>query len=355
MIARFQLLLAFELAVAPDLSLDPFEADRDAFRIRVHPPYKSQVDPRALSPNWLEPASNIPAKLDPDTTIAPTDAITIDGSPAVLANTLQVDFIGSFDRTVGSEDPPTATAFAVVNETIAGLRLLARAGYVLLLADGNTIWRMTYLDDDETPAPMEEGKYRRRVASGLRAKFAAISPVIWDQIQELEHPLDPAPWDDLLIDAFELYEQIGPALVLAAAAVETRLETALNLLAERSDANVELWQWINDRGDYRKEPSVGERADKLMHALIGKSLKDEPKLWEAFQNLRDARNSFVHEGRAVLGKGRVPVTSNATLQLLGLADQIVMWIEAQLQPERRRITLTSEPKVQITQTLIAPR
>jgi hypothetical protein len=353
MIARFQFLLPFEIAVAPDQHLTPFELTRDRLRIRVFPPYKSQVDLRALSPNWPQPASDIPRSLDPDEETTPLGTITINGAPAVLANALQLDVHGSFDRSTASDDPPTELALQVANELIAGLRLLGQAGYVRPLS-AHGVWRMTDLEDDETIVAVEEGKYRRRVSTQLRTKFIALSPPLWEQVQQLEHPLPRAPWNDLLFDAFELHEQVGPALVLAAAAVETRLETALDILASTTGANPELWEWINDRGDYRKEPSVGERADKLLHALIGKSLKDEAHLWTAFQHLREARNSFVHEGVAVLGKTREPVGPDRTLELLHAANQILTWIEDQLEAQHRRAALTDQPNVEITQVMITP-
>jgi len=37
--------------------------------------------------------------------------------------------------------------------------------------------------------------------------------------------------------------------VLAATAVETRIESAVDLLARQARINEELWVWINDRGE----------------------------------------------------------------------------------------------------------
>src|SRR5512133_2144979 len=95
MIARFQFLLSFELAISPDHNLRPYDPTRDGFEIRVYPPYQCQVDPRSMNPNWSEPMSEIPRKLDPDPTVVGSETITINGAPALLANALQIDFFGS--------------------------------------------------------------------------------------------------------------------------------------------------------------------------------------------------------------------------------------------------------------------
>ena len=60
----------------------------------------------------------------------------------------------------------------------------------------------------------------------------------------------------------------------------------------------ELWRWINQRGDWRREPTVEEQYDTLLKVLTGHTLKEDQDLWELFKHLKTARNSFVHEGMA---------------------------------------------------------
>ena len=121
--------------------------------------------------------------------------------------------------------------------------------------------------------------------------------------------------------------------VLAATAVETRIADALNVLA-RDTLDDTLWAWINDRRDYRKEPSVAEQLGVLMRAVTGESLKDDNRLWALAKNLRDARNSFVHQGRAELAG--ISVTPQRAYELIHGAQEVIDWIEARLPEAHRR-------------------
>jgi hypothetical protein len=82
---------------------------------------------------------------------------------------------------------------------------------------------------------------------------------------------------------------------------------------------------------------VGKRFDPLLAILYGRRLSvDTPALWQAFQSLKDARNHFVHEGRAVVGKRSQVVTPPKAAELLQKAVEVVEWIEEQLPEEHRR-------------------
>src|SRR5207237_6819056 len=95
----------------------------------------------------------------------------------------------------------------------------------------------------------------------------------------------PTAWDTLLPDALDLLPEVGPTIVLAFAAIETRIEAAVERLAAATELSDDLWEWIKKReGDYRKEPSVKEQLDPLLRALSGHTLKEARRLWEAFQN-----------------------------------------------------------------------
>ena len=103
------------------------------------------------------------------------------------------------------------------------------------------------------------------------------------------------PSDELLLDAYALPPQVGPAVVLAHTAVETRVAQTTDRNAILTGLNAELWSWLTVR-------STAEQLDRLAKALTGKSLKDDRRLWEGFQHLREALekqgNKFVHEGKA---------------------------------------------------------
>jgi hypothetical protein len=95
--------------------------------------------------------------------------------------------------------------------------------------------------------------------------------------QALPDEFEVTPWDTLFLDALDLLPEVGPALVLTYTALETRVESALDVLAPESDISEEFWRWIRDRqSDWRAEPSVADHLDQVLRELGGRSLKDEP-------------------------------------------------------------------------------
>lgn len=81
-------------------------------------------------------------------------------------------------------------------------------------------------------------------------------------------------------------------------------------------------------------PGTLEQFDGLIAALGGTSLKSEARLWENFVHLRKARNSFAHEGQAVVD--RIVVTAQHAANLVTGAEEIVRWVESQLPATIRR-------------------
>jgi len=111
-----------------------------------------------------------------------------------------------------------------------------------------------------------------------------------------------------------------------------------------------LWTWINDRGDYRKEPSVLDQYDTLLKVFTGRSLRDEAELWEALRNIKDARNSFVHEGKAMIGKRDVSLADARAL--LAKAERIVQWVELFLPETARRPRLTQTIRIAVKKSTV---
>ena len=120
-------------------------------------------------------------------------------------------------------------------------------------------------------------------------------------------------------------------MVLGATALEVFIADLLNRMAQHSELSEDLWQWINDRDDYTRDPSTEEQFDVLLKHFTGHSLKEESALWEAFKNLRTGRNKFVHEGAAKIGG--VDVTAQKAAELVGLAHKIVSQIREWLPSE----------------------
>jgi hypothetical protein len=161
---------------------------------------------------------------------------------------------------------------------------------------------------------------------------------------------EPPPWDTVFLDANALWSEPGPALVLAVTALEMRIESALAILAA-SSGTANLWTWIMDRDDYRKQPSLQEKFDSLLDAVCGNSLKlHDSRLWEGFQNLRKARNSYVHDGQLVIGATNV--SQQQAAQLLGAAGEILEWIDTLLPDSERRPTLSPEGNLEVVKWLV---
>ncbi len=79
-----------------------------------------------------------------------------------------------------------------------------------------------------------------------------------------------------------------------------------------------------------------EKFDTLLKIVTGKSLKEDAPLWLAFVRLKKARNSFVHDGKAVID--RKTVTSDETTQLVQQTKEIITWIEKLVRAEDRWLT-----------------
>ena len=138
----------------------------------------------------------------------------------------------------------------------------------------------------------------------------------------------------LILDAQALLPEIGPSLVLAYAALEAFVDSCLDKLAPLAKIPDILWSWINKRDQFWKEPRTDEQFDVPLKSLTGRSLKEQINLWELFQNLRSARHSYVHKGRALIGNDEVSL-ERAT-KLINGAKEIINWMERLLPEQFRR-------------------
>lgn len=357
MIARFRLLLPYIISLDPGEGLDPEEFEQAGFRFRVYPPYQAAVSVLALRDSST-PVSDIVRSLhaaDPPSTDL---GITINGRPTIPANAIQIDVLkDDFDRTptasastAQSGDPPTDLLFEVANSILYRLRSVARAPGIHPIEAEGSCWRLEYLDDTGQLLTAERGKIRARNGGGFSVSVTGLTSSIWRACVGLERNFRPNVWEILLLDAEAQLPDVVPAVVLAAAALEVLIGASLEALAPTDRLATELWAFINNRGDYRKEPSVAEQYDQLLHALSGHSLKDRPDLWEVFRNLRDARNSLMHEG--TLSIGGQPVTRSQAFTLIGRAKELAEWLEILLPPQARRPPLITDSQLQITRMLI---
>jgi hypothetical protein len=169
---------------------------------------------------------------------------------------------------------------------------------------------LEFLDDQGRELPREEGFIRQSLIFGGQLRLLGITSRTWDAVAALPQAFEPLAWDELLLDARAALPKPGPAVVLAYAAIETLSFR----VCER------LWEGA------------------------GRSLKDEGALWEAFRNLREARNSYVHERKARVGASLLtPAHASA---LVGKAREIISWLEAFSPPELRRPALSPPVRVE---------
>jgi len=329
MIARLFVLLPFHLTVPDGQQFPVYQAEDSGYGIHFYPPGRSE---------------NAPPLSD-------EEKITIDGVTAFQADTLRIDFHKeSFDRRAGTHiDPPEAVIDGAINFFLTRLRHVARAGQVRPVRFPLITWRMRYLNDDESELKEEAGLVRGQGAKSFSASFIALTNKIWTDVFNLPPDYEPPPWESLLLDATVEMPSIGPALVLATTALEVFISRVLDRLAPTKVIPPELWHWINERGNRLKEPTLEEQYDALFRFLTGHSLKDESLLWEAFKNLKDARNSFVHEGVAKIGG--TAVTTETANKLIVSASSIISKIKEWLPQELHWPEFTYELRVQIQKRL----
>lgn len=312
MIARLFLLLPFNLTVPDGQSFTVYGYDDDGYRVLFYPPGRSDRTPSSDAP----------------------EEIRIDGTPAFQADSLRIDFLkDSFERKMGAPvDPSHEIMGRAVNSFLLRLRHVARAPQIRPISFPSGTWRLQYLNDDGSELEKQEGFVRGHGTLSYSFSWIALNSKIWDDIHGLPPEYIAPAWESLLLDAGNELPSIGPAIVLAATALEVFITTILDRLADVKKAPPELWKWINNRGDWLREPTVEEQFDGLLRYFTGHSLKEDQRLWELFKNLKTARNSFVHEGTSRIG-GTAISTDSAQKLIIAAAEiinKIKGWLPAEL-------------------------
>lgn len=262
--------------------------------------------------------------------------LKLDGRVAFQADALRIDFQKeSFDRRDGLVfDPPEPVVRRAINSILVRLRHVTRAPALRPVVEfPNSTWRLEYLNDDGSELPAEKGLVRMRGGLGMSFSWIAVNTAVWADVHRVNPDWEPPPWEELLLDAEGDLPRIGPALVLAATALEVLIARILDALAESGGVQTDLWKWINERGNYLREPTVEEQFDALLKFFIGHSLKENNRLWESFLQLKNARNSFVHEGRAAIKGVAVSIEAARTLVRTAseIAAQVRAWLPADMQ------------------------
>ena len=322
MIARLYIALPFNVTVPDGAHFKVYSYEDEGYRVSMFPPCRSD---RPVS-------GDIP------------DRIEMNGAPAFIANAIRIEFEReTFDRTASSRwDPPEPLIRRAADSFITRLRYVTRGAQIPPFRWPHVALRLRYLQDDGTELAKEENLVQGRGTTGFSWSLVGVNPDVWDDIHQL--PLDYAPpiWNNLRLDAQAALPDVGTAVVLAVACLEVFIAQILDSLAERSPVPDPLWEWINDRGDWLREPTSTEQFDVLLKVLTQHSLKDDQTLWEALKNLKTARNSFTHEGVAKLG-GK-PLAAADAARLVARASEIIGWVRQWLPDDLKWIEF--EQKIQ---------
>lgn len=309
-----------------------YEHEDSGYKVRFLPPARSAGAGPGASPSHL----------------------TIDGKPAFEADVLCIEFYKeSFARGMNDPiDPPEVVIRRAVSSFHARLRYVTRAAHAKPVSFPWNAWRMEYVNDDGTPLEKKDGFFRARGARQFEWSFIGINTDVWEKIHAISSDFEVPVWDGLRLDALDALPSVGTAVVLAATSLEVFISSILDKLVERGACASDLWLWIKERGEkggnWLRQPTVEEQFDALLKHFCGHSLKNEPDLWEAFKNLKTARNTFVHDGIAKIGNK--PITKENAVQLIARVNDIIQkvreWIPEDLRwPE-------CNPKVEISWTQV---
>jgi hypothetical protein len=227
-------------------------------------------------------------------------------------------------------DPSLEYVLSIANDWLVRLRVVSRTGSYRPLDLAQAFMLVIFVNDDGTQLEPMPGLHRRIVWSPKTWTILGIDQRVWRAVDSLGWGHHALPAQVTLLDAFGLLPDVGPAVVLADIALEVRIAEVLDASVPSTGSSPALWQWITSRQPFFQQPSVKEEFDILLKALTGRSLKDRSDLWEAFGNLRDARNSYVHGGTPSIGKGASAsvVTVSRAQELLLKAQAIMDWLDS---------------------------
>lgn len=268
-----------------------------------------------------------------------TDNVLVGGKKVGQVNLLIIDFIKSeFDRSLNplqGTDPKPELAFQIANDVLGRIRVYSRAFQIRPVLIGSDSWQLAYLSDDGQLLEHDPAKKRFQTSVIATIGAAAVTPEIFQLVGPNWQKPEPYVWDQLLLDAQAQLPDIGAAIVMAYSSLETFIQWALQILNDKQPLPGGLWDWINERDHWSKEPSVTEKFDALLRVFSEQSLKDDARLWQTFADIRKARNSVAHEGVATLsGK---PIDAGKAKQLVDGAHEIIAWVERLLPETHRRL------------------
>jgi len=351
MIAAFKVLLPYHFTIPIDAELSTLIAAAGDLRLEIAAPYQSFVTDADLSTLSQTSLVELLQKLGRNFAPLVNPSVRIDGRSAIDANVIAMNLRKShFDRSVPPKDDPTKmdpsvqTIFNLLNRLIVQIRAISKSPFVRPLNPESVIWRLDYLNDDGTELPSQEGMVRGRVVTGFQWRFCSLNEKVWTSLVELPLERDMPLWEFLYLDAVNALPDSGSAIVLAFSAVEVLIS---QVLAHHAHLNVKpfgIWEWLTDRAQYWREPSITDKVDRILAVLVGASLKDDQTRWETFRTLKRTRDTFVHTGE-------ISLDPSAMNSLLMHAKGIIDWLAQYLPAEQQSYAPKYSIQVEITRRL----
>lgn len=334
MLARVAVHLPESLWLPEGVQFEPFSDDYRGQRVLVHPPLQSGFEVRPDGEGNFN-VSDLYLLLTPVAHERVYPFVRMDGRYVNHANLLQIDFVrDSFERKSGSPpDPDREVIEAIVVNIVSRLRHVIGAPTFREFRLLNTFWTIRYLSDDGQELPEEVGLVRGRVNAPFKFTFTGLDDSSWNGVRGLAFDFQPQIWERLFLDAQYLLPEVGPALTLAIAAIETAADEMIRQQLPTDPDQAER---------LRRANRLGQRLDSVAKQLTGASLKEMPTLWDAFNQLRRARNASAHEGTPVLDG--VKVDDQVALQMILAVRPVLDWIETRLPSNLRSRGDLHEPK-----------
>jgi hypothetical protein len=266
-------------------------------------------------------------------------ATKIDGLDAIDADMLLIDFFkeGFVVDEAAPTDPPEELINTVVNNHVRRMRYVSRNHRMQLSLSQYQTCIILYSNDDGSALKEFGGRRPFRVISTGRYHKSVCSADVMKGVLALHPEFVPPVWDEIRLDAQAAMPHIGSAIALAAVALERFIKEIIDKLGNANVKPPEIWTLYANNRDTDKRPSVEDMYDTLLQLLTGHSLRDEPELWDAFMDIKEARNKFVHEGVPRVRRNRpqpVVLTEEMTYLLLDKVDKIIArireWIPAEM-------------------------
>lgn len=322
-LAQIYILLRVPFYIPDGTLLDPIAYQQGGFVVRLKQPAESK---------WRMDASRTSFGLQH---LLPSSsrqlaAVTFNGTKTMVCDLLSLEVDAATEANI---DSAIDAAFDVANRWLRTYRVGLGTHQVEFVGRSTNNWRAELIS-------RRPGMIGTKTYGGVSIKVPPmpfITADAWSGIKGLGEIYVPERWEELLTDAMGLMPAIGPASVLAYAALEIRIDTLADILARKVGIDPIFWKWIRSR-PYLAQFTTEEIAKKLFEIWAGGSLSQQSHLWAIFVELRKARNSFAHEGvpRNLAGQN---LTIDAAATLLAGARQVLDWLDGLVPEEQRRPSL----------------